>query len=140
MSRRRCNLLGKAWAGTFVGFPAGKSYSGHMKISRWVNFVWNLSVEKLPVLSTPKHFRLGVAEGEDHQQLRNVIEKSFTLDPSWNPTLHMVGALVRNSVDRTINAEAGVWLALRHGTRVIGGTLITVDPGAVNNSFPARVF
>ena len=62
--------------------------------------------------------------------MQEVIEKSFALDPGWNAALHMIDAQVKSSIAAAFNSESASWLALHHGGRIVGGTLLMTDPDA----------
>src|SRR5437899_4874695 len=101
-----------------------------MKRSRWVNFVWNLAGNELPAIAAPRQYRLSLVKAGEHGQLRGVIEKSFALDPGWNAALHMIDAQVKSSIAAAFDSESASWLALQHGARIVGGTLLMADPDA----------
>ncbi len=99
-----------------------------MKKTRWVNFVWDLAETKLPAIRAPRQFRLSLIKAAERRQLQEVIEKSFALDPGWNAALHMIDAQVKSSIAAAFNSESASWLALQHGARIVGGTLLMSDP------------
>ena len=108
-----------------------------MNITRWVSFTWDLGkVELLPELVVPRHYRISVAGAEDQEELQRVIDKSLALDPSWNSTLADVRATVTNSIARALAAESTLRLALRHGARIIGGTLLAPQMNATEHLVP----
>ncbi|MBV9007966.1 MAG: GNAT family N-acetyltransferase [Verrucomicrobia bacterium] len=107
-----------------------------MNITRWVNFTWDLATTELPELAVPRHYRIALAGAEDQENLQRVINKSLALDPSWNCTLHHVSAMVTNSITRALALETTVRLVLRHGTRIIGGTLLAADVTAPEHLVP----
>src|SRR6266480_7298494 len=80
-------------------------------------FCLGLGRNELPAVATPRQYRLSLVKAAEREQLQAVIEKSFVLDPGWNAALHMIDAQVN-------------WLALQHGARIVGGTLLMTDPGA----------
>src|SRR6266567_1599770 len=101
-----------------------------MKKTRWVNFVLDLAETKLPAIRAPRQFRLSLVKAAERRQLQEVIEKSFALDPGWNAALHMIDAQVKSSIAAAFNSESASWLALQHGARIVGTTLLMTDPGA----------
>jgi hypothetical protein len=101
-----------------------------MKKTRWVNFVWDLAGTKLPAITVPRQFRLSLVKATERRQLQEVIEKSFALDPGWNAALHIIDAQMKSSIAAAFNSESASWLALQHGTRIVGGTLLMADPDA----------
>ncbi|MGI9114648.1 MAG: hypothetical protein DLM52_11350 [Chthoniobacterales bacterium] len=107
-----------------------------MNITRWVNFTWDFGKAELPELAVPRHYRIELAAAEDEEKLRAVIAKSLALDPSWNSTLHEVSAMVSNSIARLLANEATLRLVLRHGTRIIGATLLVPEGNAPEHLVP----
>lgn len=102
-----------------------------MKKTGWVNFVWDLAGNELPAVATPRQYRLSLVKAAEREQLQGVIEKSFALDPGWNAALHMIDAQVKSSIAGAFDSESANWLALQHGARIVGGTLLLMtDPDA----------
>jgi hypothetical protein len=73
---------------------------------------------------------LSLVKAAERRQLQEVIEKSFALDPGWNAALHMIDAQVKSSIAAAFNSESASWLALQHGARIVGGTLLMSGPNA----------
>ena len=107
-----------------------------MKKTGWVNFVWDLAGNELPAVATPRQYRLSLVKAAEREQLQAVIEKSFVLDPGWNAALHMIDAQVKSSIAAAFDSESANWLALQHGARIVGGTLLMTDPGAPAQLLP----
>jgi GNAT superfamily N-acetyltransferase len=107
-----------------------------MNITRWVSFTWDLATTELPELAIPRHYRVAPAGAEDQEALQRVINKSLALDPSWNCTLHDVSAMVTNSIARALALETTQRLVLRHGSRIIGGTLLVAEVNASEHLVP----
>jgi hypothetical protein len=107
-----------------------------MKRTRWVSFAWDLAKVELPELALPRHYRIGATEAEDQEELQRVISKSLALDPSWNATLPDVKATVTASIARTSAGASTVHLTLRHGARIIGGTLLAPEVTATEHLVP----
>ena len=101
-----------------------------MKKTGWVNFVWDLAGNELPAITTPRQYRLSLVKAAEREQLQAVIEKSFALDPGWNAALHMIDAQVKSSIAAAFDSESANWLALQHGARIVGGTLLMTNPDA----------
>src|SRR5438105_6492713 len=101
-----------------------------MEKTRWANFVWDLAGTKLPAIAAPRQFHLSPVKAAERRQLQEVIEKSFALDPGWNAALHMIDAQVKSSLAAAFNSESATWLALQHGARIVGGTLLMNDSDA----------
>lgn len=107
-----------------------------MKITRWMSFTWDLTKLQMPELAIARHYSINLAGVEDQEQLERVIHKSLALDPSWNATLADVKTTVCASIARALAVESTLRLTLRHGTRIIGGTLLSPEPNAVEHFVP----
>jgi GNAT superfamily N-acetyltransferase len=107
-----------------------------MNIMIWASFCWDLEKADLPEIAAPKHYRLGIVGAEDHEETRKMIGRSFALDPTWNSALHEANAVVENAIARALNSATTTCLALRHGSRIIAGTFLAVDPNASEQFIP----
>jgi hypothetical protein len=95
-----------------------------------------LAKVELPELPIPRHYGINLAGAENREELRRVIEKSLALDPSWNAVLPEVNATIMASIARALAVESTLRLTLRHGSRIIGGTLLTPRGNASEHLVP----
>ena len=107
-----------------------------MKSTNWIQFTWDLSALPQAEPELPEHYQISVATAEDAKKLRKVISSSFTLDPTWNPTMKEVTQTIDGWLDEATDAKTTVHLALRHGARIIGAAVVSVDPAAENHLSP----
>jgi hypothetical protein len=107
-----------------------------MKLLNWVRFTWDLTKLPLVDLALPKHYQIGPATKEDETELRKVLSSSFLLDPAWNPAIGEVMHTVQSWLDRAFASEENTLLALRHGLRIIGASILSLDPDADNHLAP----
>jgi predicted N-acetyltransferase YhbS len=107
-----------------------------MKLSNWTRFTWDLT--RLPPFENalPEHYEIGPATTEDEKELRKIISSSFVLDPIWNPDLQEVTEKLESWLDRAFASEVCSFLALRHGSRIIGASVICSDASADVNLIP----
>ena len=107
-----------------------------MKRTSWIQFTWDL--QALPQMESelPEHYQITRTNREDEAELRKVITTSFTLDPAWNPAMQEVMQTIESWLDRASDSEAYVCLALRHGLRIIGATVLNLEPDAENHLSP----
>lgn len=107
-----------------------------MKLLNWVRFTWDLT--NLPSLITdlPQHYQIGAATNEDQVGLRKVFSSSFVLDPIWNPAVHDVMRTVNTWLDHAFVSDLSTCLVLRHGHRIIGASVLSLDPNAENHLAP----
>jgi len=107
-----------------------------MKLLNWVRFTWDLSTVPSPELELPSHYKIGPATKEDEKEVRKVLSNSFLLDPAWNPAIAEVMQTLQSWLDRAFVAEENTCLALRHGVRIVGASVLCLDPDASNHFAP----
>jgi Acetyltransferase (GNAT) family len=107
-----------------------------MKLVEWVRFSWDFA--KLPTLdlALPQHYRIEPATTESESELRQVISRCFRLDPVWSPALHETLQMVESWVGRALQSDRHICLALRHGVRIIGASVLSLDPESDNHLSP----
>jgi N-acetylglutamate synthase-like GNAT family acetyltransferase len=107
-----------------------------MRLINWVQFSWDLAAlpETLPEL--PEHYQISAATPDDEKELRRVVIASFALDPDWNTTMQEVLQTVEGWLRDTLEKSADACLVLRHGTRIIGGSVLSLEADAVNHLLP----
>ena len=101
-----------------------------MKLSHWIRFTWDLT--QLPVFESPlpEHYEIGPATTDDEMELRKIISTSFVLDPMWSPALQEVNEKIEVWLQRAFASPTSIFLALRHGTRIIGASVLSPEPEA----------
>ncbi len=111
-------------------------FARFMKLVQWVRFTWDFS--KFPTLDSklPQHYRIERATHEDEKELRKVISSCFKLDPVWNPALHETMQMIEWWLDHAFQSESHSGLALRHGARIIGAAVLSLDRASENHLAP----
>jgi predicted GNAT family acetyltransferase len=101
-----------------------------MKLSNWIRFTWDLT--QLPAFESalPEHYEIGPATVADAMELRKIISSSFVLDPTWSPDLQEVTEKIEAWLDRAFGSSECVFLALRHGSRIIGAAVLSTQSEA----------
>ena len=107
-----------------------------MKPISWVQFTWDLTALPQGVSDLPEHYQIAPATADDEKELRRVVTSSFALDPEWNTTMQEVMQTVEGWLESTVPAEPNGCLVLRHGTRIIGGSVLSLAPDAANHLSP----
>lgn len=99
-----------------------------MKLSNWIRFTWDLT--QLPAFenSLPEHYEIGPATAEDEMELRKIISSSFVLDPMWSPDLQEVTERIEAWLGAAFASSSSIFLALRHGSRIIGASVLSTQP------------
>lgn len=107
-----------------------------MKLSNWIRFTWDLT--QLPPLENPlpEHYEIGTATAEDEKELRKIVSSCFVLDPTWSPELQDVMEKIEAWLDRAFASSGCTLLALRHGSRIIGASVISADAAAEMHLIP----
>jgi hypothetical protein len=107
-----------------------------MKLLNWIRFTWDLT--KLPSvgLQLPEHYQVAPATGDDEKELRKVFSSSFLLDPTWNPAIGEAMQTIQSWLDSAFASDTSTCLALRHGVRIIGAAVLSLDPAADNHLAP----
>jgi ribosomal protein S18 acetylase RimI-like enzyme len=104
-----------------------------MRLSVWVQFTWNLS--KLPAES-PKIDKRYVAEAatpDDRASLLAAITRSMSMEPAWSDDLTARVRLAEGIVAHEWPAGEVTFIAIKHGTRVIGASAIRDSGDKVSN-------
>jgi hypothetical protein len=76
------------------------------------------------------------ATKDDATELRKVFSSAFLLDPIWNPAIGEVMQKVQTWLDRAFDSDNNACLALRHGARIIGAAVLSLDPNGDNHLAP----
>ena len=108
-----------------------------MKLVEWVRFSWDL--DKLPGMAgtLPSHYSFTPATLADEKELRLVIRRCFAHDTSWGAVFHEIDGMIDGwFADGLDPDKPGICLALRHGVRMIGATILLPDPTRENHLAP----
>jgi hypothetical protein len=102
----------------------------------WVRFQWDLSAFPATDSPLPPRYQIAPAIADDTPELRKLFSRAFMLDSNWNAAVDEVLATVRSWLDRAFASRTSVCLTLRHGTRIIGASVVVADAEAANNLTP----
>lgn len=108
----------------------------HMKPLSWVRFSWDLTKLSESAANPPNHYRIEPAVAEDAFELRKVFSSAFMLDPVWSPAIGQVMQRVQGWLDLAFGDGNRVCLALRHGSRIVGAALLSLDAKVENHLIP----
>lgn len=98
-----------------------------MKLDQWLRFTWDLASFPSEMPALPEHYAIDAAAAEDEKPVRTAISTAFTLDPAWNATAHNIEQTVESWLARGFEDEHARLLALRHGARVIGASIVSLS-------------
>ncbi len=107
-----------------------------MKLFNWVQFEWDLSAFPAGKSGLPAHYQIAQATKEDEVGVRKVFSSALRLDPTWNPAIAQTMQTVQPWLDQLFVSESKICLALRHGARIIGASLVSTDPAGDNHLAP----
>lgn len=107
-----------------------------MKLINWIQFTWDLTGLPPAQRNLPGHYEITAATAEDEKELRRVITSSFSLDPDWNPTMHEVMQTIDSWLADAWDSHTKAALVLRHGFRIIGASVLSLEPGLDNHLSP----
>src|ERR1700759_150652 len=106
---------------------------GTMKLLKWVQFSWDLAGLPSGAGEVAQHYTISPATAEDEMALRKVFSSAFLLDPAWNPAIGEVMQTIQSRIDAALIAADRTFLALRHGQRIIGASLLQPDAAAAEH-------
>ncbi len=107
-----------------------------MKLINWIQFTWDLTGLPEWQADLPEHYEITTATAEDEKELHRVITSSFSLDPDWNPTMQEVMQTIDGWLADAWDSETKAALVLRHGFRIIGASVLSLDPAGDNHLSP----
>lgn len=107
-----------------------------MKLLNWVRFTWDLNELPSTPVDLPNHYQITPATNDDEKAVRKVLSCSFMLDPAWNPAIGEVMHSLQSWLDRAFVGDENTCLTLRHGSRIIGASVLCLNPTAEDNFAP----
>jgi ribosomal protein S18 acetylase RimI-like enzyme len=109
-----------------------------MKLSTWVQFVWDL--EKLPKEVPPidPRYTVEAATPDDRTLLSAAISRSYSMEPAWSDDLAARTKLADELIDVAFPAGEVVFIAVKHGSRIVAASAIR-DVGDQVSNLPVGV-
>ena len=104
-----------------------------MKLSVWVQYSWNLKT--LPA-ETPKlasRYTVETATLDDRELLLAAVTRSMSMEPAWSDDLAARVKLAEEIVQTSFPAGEVVFVAVKHGTRIIAASAIRDSGDKVSN-------
>lgn len=111
------------------------------RLTQWTRFEWDLG--KLPgnPAPLPAHYAIRRATRDEKQAVWKVVNDSLALDPAWNEAFGELRPHLRMQIDEVFDhkhrhdPEVGGCLALTHGARIVGVSVLNLEPTAENHLF-----
>jgi GNAT superfamily N-acetyltransferase len=104
-----------------------------MNLVRWTRFSWNLAQLPKEEPALPPQYRIRPILKEEERLVRNMVISALALDQDWADTLKTVQEKFENQIEEIFTRKEGYGLAVMHGSRIIGASIIDVDSDAVNH-------
>jgi len=95
-----------------------------MMLSSWVQFSWDLKNLPLDGPKLSSHYTVETASQEDKALLLAAVTRSFSMEPGWSDDLNPRIKLTEEIVSSAFSAGEVAFVAIKHGTRVIGAAAI----------------
>jgi GNAT superfamily N-acetyltransferase len=98
----------------------------------WVRFEWDLSKGGVPVPSIPP-LAMSIAVPEDKETVLKVVLTAFELDSAWGDVMRRVEKGMKGHIRSVFEPAEPNCIVVKHGARIIGASLLTLDPEAENH-------
>lgn len=98
----------------------------------WVCFQWDLSSVQCP---SPAISPLSIrpARSSDAKTVLKVINTAFELDSAWGDVVRPIQEKMKRHVNSAFENEEPACVVVQHGSRIIGASLLDLDPVADNH-------
>jgi ribosomal protein S18 acetylase RimI-like enzyme len=95
-----------------------------MMMSVWVQFSWDLKTLPAQGPKLPAHYTVESAAQEDRPLLLASVTRSYSMESAWSDDLNARVKLAEEMVNVAFVAGEVTFLAIKHGTRIIGASAI----------------
>ncbi len=104
-----------------------------MNLVRWTRFSWNLSQLPKEGPALPPQYRIRPLLKEEERLVRSMVISALALDQDWADTLKTVQEKFEDQIGEIFARKEAYGLAVMHGSRIIGASIIDVEADAVNH-------
>jgi len=109
-----------------------------MKLSVWVQYTWNLKTLPAETAKLLSRYTAEAATLDDRNLLLAAITRSVSMEPAWSDDLAARVKLAEDIVQTAFPAGEVAFVAIKHGTRIIGAAAIR-DAGDKVSNLPLGV-
>ena len=109
-----------------------------MKLSVWVQFTWNLKTLTAEVPKIDPRYVVEAATQDDRNLLLAAVSRSMSMEPAWSDDLSTRVKLAEEIVQTAFPAGEVSFVAIKHGSRIIGASAIR-DAGDKVSNLPLGV-
>jgi len=104
-----------------------------MKLSVWVQFTWNLKPLPAEAPKLQSRYSAEAATLDDRALLYAAITRSMSMEPAWSDDLAARVRLAEEIVQTAFPAGEVTFIAIKHGSRIIGASAIRDAGDKVSN-------
>jgi len=109
-----------------------------MKLSVWVQYVWNLKTLPAEAPKLASRYTSEAATQENRNLLLAAVTRSMSMEPAWSDDLAGRVKLAEEIITNAFPAGEVAFIAVKHGTRIIGTAAIR-DAGDQVSNLPLGV-
>ena len=104
-----------------------------MKLSVWVQYTWNLKTLPADKVKLDARYTVEAATPEDRPLLLAAVTRSMSMEPAWSDDLAARVKLAEDIIQTSFPAGEVTFVAIKHGSRIIGATAIRDSGDKVSN-------
>ena len=109
-----------------------------MRLSVWVQYTWNLKTLPADAPKLSPRYTAEAATLEDRNLLLAAVSRSMSMEPSWSDDLAARVKLAEDIIQTGFLAGEVTFVAIKHGSRIIGAAAIR-DAGDKVSNLPLGV-
>lgn len=98
-----------------------------------IQFEWNLSVLAPALAADQAPYVLRKADPSEMDKIKTVATSALSIDSGWNDGTKSLVNRVIEKVSETFSENAPQTIVLLHGTRIIGTSVLDIDPDSENH-------
>lgn len=98
----------------------------------WVRFEWDLAKSSIAVPAVPP-LSMSVAAPADRETVQKVVLTAFELDSAWGDVMRLLEEGMKRHLRSVFEHGEPPCIVVRHGARIIGASLLSLDPAAENH-------
>ena len=109
------------------------------KLTQWTRFEWEVARLPAEPQVLPPHYAIRRAERDEKNTVWKAVSDSLALDPAWNEAFSELRPHLRAQLDEVFDhgtrrdGDVACCLALTHGARVVGVSVLSLEPTAENH-------
>jgi hypothetical protein len=114
--------------------PTLPDFFARIMTTTWLRFTWDLTKVPSSGSEIPSPYQLRDAEAEEEDTIQKVAYSAFSMDSGWGNLQSPFVENIRKQVAAAFEKDAkSRCLALLHGSRIIGTSVLGLEDGATNH-------